>query len=59
MTARPRASLEPKWWYKDMKPFTNLEWVSSSAIGGGYGTTAIAIGDAMKKEELVNYNLKN
>jgi putative tricarboxylic transport membrane protein len=33
-----------------MKPFDSLEWVSSSAIGGGYGTTAIAIADGMKKE---------
>jgi putative tricarboxylic transport membrane protein len=36
-----------------MKPYGTLEWVSSSAIGGGYGTTAIAIGDAMKKEGLL------
>jgi putative tricarboxylic transport membrane protein len=36
-----------------MKPYGSLEWVSSSAIGGGYGTTAIAIGDAMKKEGLL------
>jgi putative tricarboxylic transport membrane protein len=41
------------WWYADMKPFGSVEWVSSSAIGGGYGTTAIAIGDAMKKEGLL------
>ena len=41
------------WWYADMKPFGSIEWVSSSAIGGGYGTTAIAIGDAMKKEGLL------
>jgi putative tricarboxylic transport membrane protein len=38
------------WWYPEMKPFDSLEWVSSSAIGGGYGTTAIAIADGMKKE---------
>ncbi len=44
---------QPKWWYKDLKPFGSVEWVSSSAIGGGYGTTAIAIADAMKKEELL------
>ena len=42
-----------RWWYPEMKPFGSLEWVSSSAIGGGYGTTAIAIGDAMKKEGLL------
>lgn len=42
-----------RWWYPDMKPLNSLEFVSSSAIGGGYGTTAIAIGDAMKKEGLL------
>ena len=42
-----------RWWYPEMKPYGTLEWVSSSAIGGGYGTTAIAIGDAMKKEGLL------
>ncbi len=42
-----------RWWYPDMKPLGSLEWVSSSNIGGGYGTTAIAIGDALKKEELL------
>ena len=42
-----------RWWYADVKPFGSLEWVASSAIGGGYGTTAIAMGDAMKKEGLL------
>jgi putative tricarboxylic transport membrane protein len=42
-----------RWWYADMKPMGSVEWVASSAIGGGYGTTAIAIGDAMKKEGLL------
>jgi putative tricarboxylic transport membrane protein len=42
-----------RWWYPDVKPYGSLEWVSSSNIGGGYGTTAIAIGDAMKKEGLL------
>ncbi len=42
-----------RWWYPEMKPYGSLEWVSSSNIGGGYGTTAIAIGDAMKKEGLL------
>ena len=41
------------WWYPEMKPFGSIEFVSSSAIGGGYGTTAIAIGDALKKEGLL------
>jgi putative tricarboxylic transport membrane protein len=42
-----------RWWYPEVKPYGSLEWVSSSNIGGGYGTTAIAIGDAMKKEGLL------
>jgi putative tricarboxylic transport membrane protein len=42
-----------RWWYPEMKPFDSVEWVSSSNIGGGYGTTAISIGDAMKKEGLL------
>jgi putative tricarboxylic transport membrane protein len=42
-----------RWWYADLKPFDKIEWVSSSNIGGGYGTTAISIGDAMKKEGLL------
>ncbi|CAB4536738.1 MAG: hypothetical protein F2521_04265 [Actinobacteria bacterium] len=44
---------QAKWWYKDLKPFGSVEWVASSAIGGGYGTTAIAIAEAMKTEELL------
>jgi len=42
-----------RWWYPEVVPFGSVEWVSSSNIGGGYGTTAIAIGDAMKKEGLL------
>ena len=42
-----------RWWYPEMKPFGSVEFVSSSNIGGGYGTTAIAVGDAMKKEGLL------
>ncbi len=42
-----------RWWYPEMKPFDTIEWVSSSNIGGGYGTTAIAVGDALKKEGLL------
>jgi putative tricarboxylic transport membrane protein len=33
-----------RWWYPEMKPYGSVEWVSSSNIGGGYGTTAISIG---------------
>lgn len=42
-----------RWWYPEMKPYGSVEWVSSSNIGGGYGTTAIAIAEAMKKEGLL------
>ena len=42
-----------RWWYADLKPLGSIEFVASSAIGGGYGTTAIAIGDALKKEGLL------
>jgi len=44
---------ETKWWYKDVKPLTKLEWVASSGVGGGYGTTAIAFADAMKAEGML------
>jgi len=42
-----------KWWYKEVTPLTKLEWVASSGVGGGYGTTAIAFGDAMKAEGML------
>jgi putative tricarboxylic transport membrane protein len=42
-----------KWWYAGLKSLGSFEFVASSAIGGGYGTTAIALGDALKKEELL------
>jgi putative tricarboxylic transport membrane protein len=44
---------QTKWWYAGLKSLGSFEFVSSSAIGGGYGTTAIALGDALKKEELL------
>ncbi|NCV83064.1 MAG: hypothetical protein EBW28_07595, partial [Actinobacteria bacterium] len=41
------------------KPLTSIEFVSSSAIGGGYGKTAIAVGDALKAEGLLgSYTVK-
>lgn len=43
-----------KWWYKDVNPLSKLEWVSSSGVGGGYGTTAIAFADAMKAEGMLS-----
>ncbi len=45
---------QTKWWYKDVKPLTKLEWVASSGVGGGYGTTAIAFADAMKAEGMLS-----
>jgi putative tricarboxylic transport membrane protein len=42
-----------KWWYAGLKALGSFEFVSASNIGGGYGTTAIALGDALKKEELL------
>ena len=48
-----------RWWYADMKPLTSIEFVSSSAIGGGYGKTSIAVGDALKAEGLLgSYTVK-
>jgi putative tricarboxylic transport membrane protein len=44
---------QTKWWYKDVKPLTKLEWVAASGVGGGYGTTAIAFADAMKAEGML------
>ena len=43
-----------KWWYKDVKPLTKLEWVAASGVGGGYGTAAIAFADAMKAEGMLS-----
>ena len=42
-----------KWWYKEVTPISKLEWVASSGVGGGYGTTAIAFADAMKAEGML------
>jgi len=42
-----------KWWYPEVKPISKLEWVASSGVGGGYGTTAIAFADAMKAEGML------
>ena len=41
------------WTYKNMKPLDSIEFVSSSRIGGGYGLTAIAVGEALKQEGLL------
>lgn len=42
------------WTYKNMKPLDSIEFVSSSRIGGGYGLTAVAAGEALKQEGLLN-----
>jgi putative tricarboxylic transport membrane protein len=47
------------WTYKNMKPVDSLEFVASSNIGGGYGLTAIATGEALKAEGLLkSYTVK-
>lgn len=47
------------WTYKNMKPLNSIEFVSSSSIGGGYGLTAIAVGEALKAEGLLkSYTVK-
>jgi putative tricarboxylic transport membrane protein len=43
-----------KWWYKEVTPISKLEWIASSGVGGGYGTTAIAFADAMKAEGMLS-----
>lgn len=49
----------PYWTYKNMKAFDSIEFVSSSNIGGGYGLTAIAVGEALKAEGLLkSYTVK-
>lgn len=46
------------WTYKNMKPLDSIEFVSSSRIGGGYGLTAVAVGEALKDEGLLkSYNV--
>jgi putative tricarboxylic transport membrane protein len=45
---------QTKWWYKDVKALSKLEWVAASGVGGGYGTTAIAFADAMKAEGMLS-----
>ena len=47
------------WTYKNLKPLNSIEFVSSSNIGGGYGLTAIAVGEALKAEGLLKtYTVK-
>ena len=44
---------EQLWWYKDLKPLTNLDWVVP-ANPGGYSQTSTAISESLKKEGLLS-----
>jgi len=44
---------EQQWWYKDLKPLTNLDWVVP-ANPGGYSQTSTAISESLKKEGLLS-----
>ncbi|NDB31709.1 MAG: hypothetical protein EB043_04690 [Actinobacteria bacterium] len=44
---------ELRWWYKDLKPLTNLDWVVP-ANPGGYSQTSTAISESLKKEGLLS-----
>ena len=41
-----------RWWYADLKPLTNLDWVVP-ANPGGYSQTSTAISESLKKEGLL------
>ena len=41
-----------RWWYKDLKPLKNLDWVVP-ANPGGYSQTSTAISESLKKEGLL------
>jgi len=42
-----------RWWYKDLKPLKNLDWVVP-ANPGGYSQTSTAISESLKKEGLLS-----
>ena len=42
-----------RWWYKDLKPLKNLDWVVP-ANPGGYSQTSVAISESLKKEGLLS-----
>ena len=44
---------EQQWWYKDLKPLKNLDWVVP-ANPGGYSQTSTAISESLKKEGLLS-----
>jgi putative tricarboxylic transport membrane protein len=47
------ATGELRWWYKDLKPLKNLDWVVP-ANPGGYSQTSTAISESLKKEGLLS-----
>jgi len=47
------ATGELRWWYRDLKPLTNLDWVVP-ANPGGYSQTSIALSESLKKEGLLS-----
>ena len=47
------ATGELRWWYKDLKPLKNLDWVVP-ANPGGYSQTSNAISESLKKEGLLS-----
>ena len=42
-----------RWWYPDLKPLKNLDWVVP-ANPGGYSQTSTAISESLKKEGLLS-----
>jgi putative tricarboxylic transport membrane protein len=44
---------EQRWWYRDLKPLKNLDWVVP-ANPGGYSQTSTAISESLKKEGLLS-----
>ena len=47
------ASGQLRWWYPDLKPLKNLDWVVP-ANPGGYSQTSTAISESLKKEGLLS-----
>ena len=47
------ASGQLRWWYSDLKPLKNLDWVVP-ANPGGYSQTSTAISESLKKEGLLS-----
>lgn len=47
------ATGELRWWYRDLKPLKNLDWVVP-ANPGGYSQTSTAISESLKKEGLLS-----